>query len=310
MAKGGEVNSYKDSAKAEARPMPSETAKDASEVARNSAKKPLIDSLGTSNPTIKQAQKPSITRLSRPKMVGSDAFSVRDREDVDKDLMRPASEAPDDYGKEPRKRYDEEDAAASGPKVPDMQEEHNNSKAPYKKAIEDQYSEDVAEADMEQPKKYAAGGEVANDTEIKPDKGFGKIIIIDKEKKPMMAEGGSIEREEMMQPEAEAKEERHASIAAAIMAKRHAAAKLNSDSDMDEMVLMAEGGMVDIESNGREEPNAFYDRNKAILKENYDEGMEDAEQPMDSNEHGDAREDAESDPHDMVDKIMRKRKAK
>lgn len=295
MAKGGSVKN--ESAASEARPMPSERDKDSSEVAHNSGNKPSKNDSWTDNSTIKQAQKPSLTKLSRPRMVGSDGFSVRDRADVDKDLTRMDSEAPDGYGAQPRKRYDEEMAASSGSKVSDMQAQHNNHKAPYEKAVESQYADDVAEPEMKQPKRYAIGGDVKDEEMTsRPDKGWGAIIH-----KPY-AKGGSIE--------AESKEERHASIAAAIMAKRQAAAKLNSDSDMDEMVLMAEGGQVDIESNGEEAPNAYYARNQAILKENYDDGMEDAKQPVDSNERGDAREDEESNPNDMVSAIMKKRKAK
>lgn len=279
MANGGSV-SKNESAKSESRPMPSEMDNDSAEVSRNSAKKPMVNAQATDNPTVKQAQKPSLTRLTRPRMVGSDAFSVRDRDEVEADLHRTSSEAPASPEEQPPRRDDELEADKSGPKVSDMQKQHNNMKPAY-----------------------AMGGDVeAQDTEVKPDKGFGKIIIIDKEKKPMMAEGGMVTDENQ--------EERHASIAAAIMAKRAAAAKLNSDSDEDEMVLMAEGGMVDISANGKEEPNAYYPRNKEILKENYDSGLENAEQPMDSNEHGDMREDEESDPHDMISSIMKKRKAK
>ncbi|MES2214581.1 MAG: hypothetical protein V4485_00975 [Pseudomonadota bacterium] len=327
MAKGG-VAYKNDSARSESRPMPSETDNDSKMVSQNSSRKPLQNAQATDNITVKQAQRPSITPLSRPKMVGSSVFSVRDRDDVDKDLNRMSSEAPDGYGKQPRKRYDEEEAAKSGDEVPDMAKQHNNSKPPYKKAIEDQYSEDEADPMMKQPKQYAKGGAVEDEeTIVRPDSGFGKIIMIRKDDEHKYADGGSVEREMMMQPEPEAMEERHASLAAAIMAKRQAAAKLNSDSDEDEMLLMAEGGeilshdsihsdnssQVDLRRNAQEDANEEDQLSfNALRKENYSEseGLNQLNQPKDSNEYGDAEEDAESDPHDMVSQIMKKRKAK
>lgn len=72
---------------------------------------------------------------------------------------------------------------------------------------------------------------------------------------------------------------------------------------------MADGGMVDIEENNKEQPNSYYERNEdAALKENYDEDFIHMEQPEDSNEHGDDLKDEDS--HDMVDKIMKKMKYK
>lgn len=119
------------------------------------------------------------------------------------------------------------------------------------------------------------------------------------------AEGGMID--ENHQPKEEAQDEHHSSIAAAIMAKKARQMKLDSDSDDDEMLMMAEGGQVDLDHNSMEEPNSFYELNEhAALKENYDEDMEDMHQPMDSNEHADEREANSENKLDMISAIRRK----
>lgn len=144
----------------------------------------------------------------------------------------------------------------------------------------------------ESPKMMAKGGPVedeASEVEVKPDKGFGKIIRI-------FAEGGEVT------PEAEEVEEQHSSVAAAIMAKKRKQMPLFSDSDEDDMLMMAEGGEVDIEENGAEQANHFDKRNNAILKENYDSDLMDVSQPTDSNEHGDKREMIKSIRSKMIAK--------
>lgn len=126
-----------------------------------------------------------------------------------------------------------------------------------------------------EPKKMANGGEVDAPhgiDEIKPDKGYGKIII-------MKAEGGMVKEDEMDDAD-------ESSIASAIMKRRQ----------------MAEGGMVDIEANAEEMPNQMDKLNEAALKENYDEDMESVSQPMDSNEHGDRREMIKSIRSKMISK--------
>lgn len=184
MAKGGMVN---ESAKSEQRPMPDETDKDTSMVSRNSGNKaPKDDGVG-SDVTVKQAQKPSITKLSQPKIVGSDAFSVRNRDQRDENNDQIEASAPASDKEQPQQRYNEVDADKSGPELSDMQKQHNNQKAPYNKAIEDQYAQDIADANMKKEQSYAQGGMV------KPDN---------------------------RQPQPEADDMEHASIAAAIMSKR------------------------------------------------------------------------------------------
>lgn len=116
MAKGGMV---KDQAASEPRPMPSETAKDSASVARNSANKPLVESTWSDAPTVRQARKPSTTPLSHPKLVGSDAFSVRRRDEVEQERRQEAAFAPNDGPQEePSAVMDEEAATKGGPSTP------------------------------------------------------------------------------------------------------------------------------------------------------------------------------------------------
>lgn len=106
-----------------------------------------------------------------------------------------------------------------------------------------------------EPKMMAKGGDVEPQAidEIKPDKGYGKIII-------MKAEGGMVKEDEMASDDS--------SIASAIMKRR----------------MMAKGGEVEIESNAEEMPNQLNKLNEAALKENYDSDLESVSQPDDSND--------------------------
>ncbi len=72
------------------------------------------------------------------------------------------------------------------------------------------------------------------------------------------------------------------------------------------MKKMADGGMVDIESNNEEQPNAFDDLNEDALDHSFDSTMDGMEQPEDSNL--DTIELEDSDENDMVGKIMKKNK--
>lgn len=104
-----------------------------------------------------------------------------------------------------------------------------------------------------------------------------------------LADGGYIS------PEDEIDEENHASLAAAIMAKRK---------------RMADGGEVDLQdNNGDEDLNNEDDMSfDAARKKTYFDDAQLSSQPEDSNEHGDELEDADS--HDMVGSIRKKMKMK
>lgn len=250
MAKGGEVN---ESAVTEQRPMPEETDKDASMVSRNDAKKPLVDSQWVGQPTVEQARKPSRTPLKHPKMVPSNVFSTRLRDQED-DLMESASPGP--YGAQPPQVLDEEDADKQGPSVPAL--------------------------------------------EMK-----------------MMADGGMIDEEDESPEEEEEEIEHAASIAAEIMARRHIKDMYAEGGEIHshDSIYSDDSDQADLSRNADEDANEEDQLSfNSLRKENYSEseGLMQLDSPMDSNEHGDEREDAESDPHeqDMISSIRRKMKSK
>lgn len=335
MAEGGAV-----SAKTEKRPMPDEAHNDAMQEAHNRGMKAAHEDKWTDQPTVAQARKPSMTRLSAPKIIGSDAFSVRNREDVDKEKDLQNSAKPMSPKSDPKLMTPVETDEHGDD--PDMPKPHTTRKAyakggminedvPFSEAEEDEVEHPAGlESDNDQIKpsdeeimsqRFASGGSVDeedSDMVSRPDKGWGAIIVKpgqNNQDPDMMAKGGMIdggaEEEDMM----------HDSIAAAIMAKRDRM-KPGSDSDDDRMQKMAsggtvesgsstmnyaDGGEVDIDENAEEQPNDYYNRNEnAVLKENYDSDMDDVSQPQDSNEHGDLREEDEENLNDMVDKIRRK----
>ncbi len=91
----------------------------------------------------------------------------------------------------------------------------------------------------------------------------------------------------------------------------HDHAKSIADAIMRRRKMMAEGGMVDIEENGEEDPANpnMYDEMNEDMEDIYDDSQLDA-QPMDSNEHGDDREDESQNKHDMISQIRKKIKYK
>jgi hypothetical protein len=337
LAEGGSV-----SAKTEKRPMPNDSHNDSDETRRNKGNKAPGQDSWTDNVTIKQAQKPSITKLSQPKMVGSDVFSVRNRDMHADEADLQGRIPPESDLAQPVSRDDEQDAKKMG-KGPDMAAQHDNGKPPYNKAIEDQYAQDMAAAQMKKTQSYAAGGPVMQpkdhgdelmeredeahlmDTESpSEDEGDADATSRDEEdqnksgtpphKMKMMAEGGELEND------------RADSIAAAIMAKRDRLhAEIDSGAhDMDTAVRMADGG--EIHSKGSWDThedadqadlsrNADEDANEedqmsfgALRKENYSEtpGLDELDSPEDSGEHGDSEESDSEDKHDMISTIRSK----
>lgn len=147
MAKGGMVD---ESAKTEQRPMPKEQDKDAAMVSRNSSKKPMADSKWTDQPTVKQAQKPSRQPLKHPKMVPTNAFSVklRDQEDDLMDSAAPAKYADGGMiGKQAEHRAELDKESADW--AQDLAHHEVDKMAPKE--------------DMHKDAKYADGGEVEDE---------------------------------------------------------------------------------------------------------------------------------------------------
>lgn len=300
MAQGGKVN---ESAASEHRPNPEERDKDAKSVSRNSGNKPPKQDSWTDQPTVTQARKPSLTKLSRPKIVGSDAFSVRSREEVEAGLDQIDSYPPQSPKAKAPRRLIELDADKSGPDTPSlhMKKMANGGEVSFEESEEDHAV-------------HPEGLEEDNDQMKPPSSRYMSG------QNQMLAEGGEVERDH------------EDSIAAAIMAKRdrmHAAIDSGA-RDLDEAVRMAEGGEVgdingrdsiysddsdqaDLSRNAEEDANmedqASFD---ALRKENYSEseGLAQVDNPEDSGQHGDDREDSESDKHDMAEAIRRKMSAK
>lgn len=345
---GGEV-----SVPNQKRPMPENEYNDSMEISKNKGNKRPVDDQWTDNPTVAQAQKPSLVPLSRPKMAGSDAFSVRDRDDVDRDLMRMSSEAPASPEKQPRDRYNEDGPNRQGPPVSDMEEEHSTHRRPYAKggqveqsdysSPENKYEHDFKSdtPSTDEGSSYARSrneegpnrqGPAISDREASHSMSSRQykdsMSNQDHEMDMNPAQGHYSASSGMYQPSEEEAEERHSSIAAAIMAKKERQSKLMSDSDMDRMVMMAEGGEIngmdsiyphndedqaDLSRNAEEDANledqASFD---ALRKENYSEseGLKQLDSPMDSAQKSDDEEMDSHDKHDMVSSIRSKMKAK
>ncbi len=305
MAEGGMA--YKnDSAKTESRPMPSERDNDAHEVKLSDHMQSLKQSNWTDNPTVKQAQnRPRLQPIKHPRMVHSDVLSARLMRDED---FLQSSAAPAQPEEQPPQADNEEGPDRHGPDVPAL----HMKKMAKGGMINEEISMHEAEEDHEQ---HPAGLESDND-EMKP-----RDAEIMSDHMQLLAEGGMAEQEM----------DHEDSLAAAIMAKKERQSRLDSDSDEDRMVMMALGGEIleeggDIHSHGSTDThesadqadlsrNADEDANEedqlsfdALRKENYSEsaGLNQLDQPSDSNEHGDPRERSQEDEHDMVSSIRRK----
>ncbi len=280
MADGGEVLSAKD----EKRPMPDGRYNDSDLVSRNSGNKPPSHDEWTDNSTIDQAQKPSPTKLSRPKLMGNDAFSQRNAEmrDEESDLMD--EDAPSSDRDQPRQRRNEDGPNRQGPKISDMERQHNNDKEAYRMAKEDQYSEDEASPEMKKVQ-MAEGGEMRpKDHNIELTEREDELDMQDRlspaspEEQPKSeydeshdygdlsgdpdmehqhnnnrsayAEGGDVQDDDFMiddssdQPQSEEDDEHESSIAAAIMARRERAKSPSSGASDEPINAYAEGGDV------------------------------------------------------------------
>lgn len=280
MASGGMV---KDSAKMESRPMPTEVAKDSMQVSLNSGNKAPKNDSWTDRSTVAQAQKPSKTPLSRPKIAKGSTFSSIDRDLVDQEERLQSAMPPSEPTDEPKSEYNEEDAKKMG-KSPDMSKPHSAPKSYFEGGA-------VSQKESEEDEVVHPEGLESDDDEMSP--AHDEYMA---GKAQMLADGGMAEMDD--QPSHEAEMEHHDSLAAAIMAKRG-------------MKMLAEGGEVDIDSNNEEQPNGYYDRNEhAALKENFDSDMDDVSQPMDSNEMGDEREASSENKRDMLSEIRSRMKRK
>jgi hypothetical protein len=297
MAEGGAV-----SAKTEKRPMPDSTYDDAKTVAHNSGNKPAKNDAWTDSPTVKQAQKTAgrfATIPTKPRVVSSGAFSVRDRNMFDEESDMGDSMYPETDRAQPPRRDDEMDAKKFGTSVPDMADEHSTHKAPYQHESEHDDAMDEAEADMKKtqspPGRYAKGGRV----NMEPTDSGIQLKIRDDEadlddmEAPSEDEGDAdaharneihedqtsgdpdMEREHSNdrmpyawggEIEDEADAENHSSIAAAIMSKLKALAQ-DSGSHDDDMAEHDEDAHFSDEDDRLPGGRRMYARGGAILSE-------------------------------------------
>lgn len=352
-AEGGSI-----SASNERRPMPDNRYDDSKMVSRNSGKKAPKDDSWTDTPTERQAVMNNgrkVLPIAKPRMVPSDSFSTRL---YDEESRLQSSASPGPYGEQPPRHDDEEGPDRQGPKVPDMQREHNNGRKPYAQGgmlrkdsgIQEMEREDEAHL---QSKESPSQDEGSHDAEMRDEEGQNrqgpKVRDMEDEhstgRKPY-AGGGKISdfHEDMDaelnpahgryspddsedQPHDEEMMEHHDSIAAAVMAKRDRRAAQMSDSDIDEMMRLYNGGEIkshpsiysddsdqaDLSRNANEDANEEDQLSfNALRKENYSEseGLRQLDNPRDSGEHGDTEEMGSHDEHDMVDSIRRKMRAK
>ena len=272
MAEGGPI-----SAKTESRPMPETHGVDAHEIAHNAAKHALIEA-GMMDAPEGDMKKPKVQPKAGPDMVKSSVFTARVMKPGDH-LMEEAK--PESDKAQPPKTYNEEGPDRHGPSTKSLK---------MKKMAEGgEINDDVSMHDAEEDDVVHPEGLESDNDEM-----GDKDAMLDH-----FAEGGEVDDEEAL--------EHHASIAAAIMAKKAAKHALESGSeDEDEAEMFAEGGQVGLESNEEEQPNMYYGRNKAALKENYGDDLNEMDQPEDSNLTGD-EEESESENKNARISQMRKR---
>jgi hypothetical protein len=316
MARGGYAEggmAYKnDSAKTQARPMPEERDNDSQEISENSSKKSPKNDSWTDRPDIKQARKGmKTTKIKYPKMVPTDAFSSRLRDEED-DLEM--SEAPGPYGEQPPKRDDEEGADRQGPESEDL-----NLKMMAKGGMSGSHDEEEAEhADLKShvSREYGAGpeeDEVEHPAGLEEDDDQMRLPV-DEYMASHFAKGGDIDEDEAMLEHA-------ASVAAAVMArmKRRQMAEggeMLKHDDADDIlshdsIYSDDSDQADISRNADEDANEEDQLSwNALRKENYSEseGLEHMDSPRDSNLHGDTREMDRENDHDksLVSRIRSK----
>lgn len=323
MAEGGAI-----SAKDERRPMPKARHDDAAMVARNDNMKPLKDSSWTDTPTERQAMAKNSKRvvpIKRPKMVPTDAFSVKlydDEDDMQKTMppATPDEQAPAMYPKQNAHMGED----------PDMPKPHTTAKAYAKGGMASgSMDEDEAEhAHMADQQSMEYGAVPENDALDEPvglESDDDQMRPAEDDYMSMRdaaayADGGSVEDEAEM--------EHAASIAAAIMAKmRKKMAEGGEISDKsilghdDSMFDFAKsrkpstmGSEVELSDNAEESPNNEDQMSfNALRKENYseNEGLNQLDSPADSNMHGNTEMDEENvHDSDIVRAIRRKMKMK
>lgn len=275
MAEGGSVD---ESASSERRPMPDQKAADAKMVSRNSAKKAPSQDSWTDTPTEKQAVMNNgrkALKIKHPRMVPSDAFSVRLRSDED-DLQESAKPKLAEGGmiNEEVSMHDAEEDMVEHPA---RLEEDDDQMAPAK----DEFMADH----------FAHGGQVDIDEEEAIEHAASIASAIMARKKRLAQDSGSHDEDQAERYAEGGEIKSHDSI-------------YSDDSDE-----------VDLSRNADEDANEEDQLSfNALRKENYSEseGLKQLDSPDDSNEHADMREDESENKHDsrVVSAIRRKMRMK
>lgn len=243
--------------------------------------------------------------IKHPRMVPSDAFSVRLRDEEDD--LQSSAKVNNGPQEQPPKRLDEKGANRQGPSTPSLKMKMMAEGGSIEEELDHQ------EGDMMELLDPSAdeGESMAKSlNEVKPNRQGPDVEALHMKR---MADGGEVE------------EDHHDSIAAAIMARRNRLhAEIDSGAhDMDHAAKMAEGGEIlshdsiysddsdqaDLSRNADEDANEEDQLSfNALRKENYSEseGLDQLDSPMDSAQHGDEREDTESDKHDKIEAMRRR----
>lgn len=314
-AEGGSI-----SASNEKRPMPKDRHNDAMDIRENDHMRDNGEDGWTDRPDMKQSQnKPKTQPIKHPRMVPSDAFSARlyDREGNLQESAKPGK-----YNQQPDHWMDEEEAKKQG-SSPDMTPEHSTHRKPYAKGGE------VEASDKKHPKNPYEDDHLEH---LDPSEDEGEMYADEHDEEDPIGHGPKPDMEEEhstgKMPYArgghvslhdEEEMEHEDSIASAIMAKKakergHPAAM--SDSDIDEMVMLYDGGMYAeggeiLESEHMEEPNNEDQMSfEALKKENYNSSDLDIDQPMDSNEHSPEHEPMDEHDEGITSEIRRRMKHK
>jgi hypothetical protein len=285
-AEGGEVT-----AASEKRPMPSQTANDSRMVKMNSGDKaPMMDGWTDRPDMVSQKAKklqpikhPAMPALPGARVRRSDSLEEMMREDEARLMeMEPASPK-----EEPKKAYDEMDAASEGPSTPSLKMKKMAEGGRINEVVSIKDADEDMEPAVHDPMDSEMSDEHAMDDHMQ-----------------MLAEGGSASDEDEM--------EHAASIAAAIMAKRKMMARGGAILSEDSMES-DDSDQADLSRNAEEDANmedkASFD---ALRKETYSESdtLSKMDQPEDSNEHSPEHGKEDVDDADIVSAIRRKMRMK
>lgn len=286
-AKGGPISA----AQSEKRPMPEQRHNDAKDVAQADHKRDNGMDGWTDQPTKAQAvmnNGRAVKPIKHPSMTQSPSFKVKLRDE--EDHLQESADVNNGPQRRPSRDLDEAGPDRQGPSQPSLKMKMMakggmiNEEVPFEDSEEDM---------VEHP----AHLEEEDDDQMRPSE---DEIMADH-----FAKGGEVDADEEMAID------HAASIAAAIMAKRHMArgGEILSEDSMES----DDSDMADLNRNAEEDANmedkASFD---AIRKENYSESsaLDDADHPEDSNMHSPEHDEEDVNDRSITSRIRRKMKSK